>query len=97
MHWERGALCCPHPHPAGAADTEPMKKLPLSKPPLGTASRRREPSARTKGQGHAPLRTQAQVPIPGRSCTPSPPSPPRAPSPQQARSAPFPLSAPGAA
>ncbi|OXB63680.1 hypothetical protein ASZ78_008995 [Callipepla squamata] len=40
-----------------AADTE---NLPLSKPPLGTASRRREPHSRSKGQGHAPLRTRAQ-------------------------------------
>lgn len=49
-----------------AGGVEPTQKVLLSKPPLATAPRRREPLARgaVKGPGHAPPRTRGQVPFP---------------------------------
>ncbi|KAM9657804.1 uncharacterized protein ACIBXB_009529 isoform 3-T3 [Morphnus guianensis] len=65
-----------------ARSMEPTRKVLLSKPPLVTTPRRRDPLARgtAKGPGHAPLRTRGQVPFPG-SIPPCSPSPPKTPQP----------------
>jgi len=88
--WEPGVLCHPCPPPAppppapspfapadgDAGGVEPTQKVLLSKPPLATAPRRREPLNRAagKGPGHAPPRTRGQVPF-LELCPPFSPSP----------------------
>ena len=75
-------------HPFAPADgdaggVEATQKMLLSKPPLATAPRRREPLTKgvAKGPGHAPARRRGQVPFP-RQHPPSPaaPAPPSLPS-----------------
>lgn len=93
-NWEHCATlvplqpCCFLPHcPFAPADrdagsVEPMRKVLLSKPPLATAPRRREPLAReaAKGPGYTPLRTRGQVLFLGQHHPAAPPALPKLPS-----------------